>query len=245
MHCVDTAGRTPEDVAAEIVTLLEDTTVSDQTRIPVDGRHVVRRRRRRRTCSASCRVCSAAGSSGCWSSTRGPCGATGEAVRDDLAAQGFEAFVAEVPDAEEAKTAEVAAFLWGVLGQAGFTRSDAVVGVGGGAVTDLAGFVAATWLRGVAGRARAHHAARHGRRGGRWQDRHQHRRGQEPGRRVPPAGRGAVRPVHAGDVAAQRLRRRAGRGGQVRLHRRPGDPGPRSRPTPRRRRGRTGRRCAS
>jgi 3-dehydroquinate synthase len=54
-----------------------------------------------------------------------------------------------VPDAEEAKTAQVAAFLWGVLGQAGFTRSDAVVGVGGGATTDLAGFVAATWLRGI------------------------------------------------------------------------------------------------
>ena len=32
---------------------------------------------------------------------------------------------------------------------AGFTRSDAVVGLGGGATTDLAGFVAATWLRGV------------------------------------------------------------------------------------------------
>ncbi|GAA4354101.1 3-dehydroquinate synthase [Angustibacter luteus] len=75
--------------------------------------------------------------------------ATGEAVRDDLAGQGFEAYVAEVPDAEEAKTAQVAAFLWGVLGQAGFTRSDALVGVGGGAVTDLTGFVAATWLRGV------------------------------------------------------------------------------------------------
>src|SRR5262249_19143496 len=29
------------------------------------------------------------------------------------------------------------------------TRSDAIVGVGGGATTDLAGFVAATWLRGV------------------------------------------------------------------------------------------------
>ena len=38
---------------------------------------------------------------------------------------------------------------WEALGQAGFTRSDAVVGVGGGATTDLAGFVAATWLRGV------------------------------------------------------------------------------------------------
>ncbi|MET0304257.1 MAG: 3-dehydroquinate synthase, partial [Microbacteriaceae bacterium] len=42
-----------------------------------------------------------------------------------------------------------AAFCWSVLGRAGFTRSDAIVGVGGGAATDLAGFVAATWLRGV------------------------------------------------------------------------------------------------
>jgi 3-dehydroquinate synthase len=75
--------------------------------------------------------------------------ATGEAIREDLRDKGFEAYAAEVPDAEEAKSAEVAAFLWGVLGQAGFTRSDAVVGVGGGTVTDLAGFVAATWLRGV------------------------------------------------------------------------------------------------
>ena len=72
-----------------------------------------------------------------------------EGVREDLARGGFEVFSAEVPDGEEAKTAQVAASLWGVLGQAGFTRSDAVVGVGGGAVTDLAGFVAATWLRGV------------------------------------------------------------------------------------------------
>ena len=75
--------------------------------------------------------------------------ATGEGVREALAAKGFEAYAAEVPDAEEAKTAQVAAFLWGVLGQAGFTRSDAVVAVGGGATTDLAGFVAATWLRGI------------------------------------------------------------------------------------------------
>jgi 3-dehydroquinate synthase len=57
---------------------------------------------------------------------------------------------APVPDAERAKTAEVAARLWAELGQHAFTRSDAVVAVGGGAVTDLAGFVAATWLRGVA-----------------------------------------------------------------------------------------------
>ena len=74
---------------------------------------------------------------------------TGEAVREALVGKGFEAYAAEVPDAEEAKTAQVAAFLWGVLGQAGFTRSDAIVSVGGGATTDLAGFVAATWLRGI------------------------------------------------------------------------------------------------
>ena len=66
-----------------------------------------------------------------------------------LEGQGYAVHVAEVPDAEAAKTAEVAAALWAQLGRAGFTRTDAVVGVGGGTVTDLAGFVAASWLRGV------------------------------------------------------------------------------------------------
>ena len=75
--------------------------------------------------------------------------ASAEAVREDLVAQGYQAFLAEVPEAEEAKTVQVAAFLWQVLGQADFTRSDAIVGLGGGATTDLAGFVAATWLRGM------------------------------------------------------------------------------------------------
>ena len=74
---------------------------------------------------------------------------TGDTVRDELAAAGFTAVTAEIPDAEEGKHIQVAAFCWQVLGQNDFTRSDAVVSVGGGAVTDLAGFVAATWLRGV------------------------------------------------------------------------------------------------
>ncbi|MCI9887571.1 3-dehydroquinate synthase [Micrococcales bacterium 31B] len=74
---------------------------------------------------------------------------TGETVLEALRARGLEAYVAEVPDAEEAKTAQVLAFLWGVLGQAGFTRSDLIVGIGGGATTDLAGFAAATWMRGI------------------------------------------------------------------------------------------------
>jgi 3-dehydroquinate synthase len=54
-----------------------------------------------------------------------------------------------VPDGERAKTPAVAAACWDALGAAGFTRSDALVTVGGGATTDLGGFVAATWLRGV------------------------------------------------------------------------------------------------
>jgi 3-dehydroquinate synthase len=74
---------------------------------------------------------------------------TGDALRADLAGQGYEAVAVQVPNAEEAKTAEVAAYCWKALGQSGFTRTDVIVGVGGGATTDLAGFVAATWLRGV------------------------------------------------------------------------------------------------
>ena len=56
----------------------------------------------------------------------------------------------EVPDAEAGKTHRGRRRAAGTRsGAAGFTRTDAVVGVGGGAVTDLAGFVAACWLRGV------------------------------------------------------------------------------------------------
>jgi 3-dehydroquinate synthase len=54
-----------------------------------------------------------------------------------------------IPEAEAGKSAEVLQGCWEALAGAGFTRSDAVLGLGGGATTDLAGFVAATWLRGV------------------------------------------------------------------------------------------------
>jgi len=54
-----------------------------------------------------------------------------------------------LPSGEEAKTAAVANECWEALGEKGFTRSDAVVTFGGGATTDLGGFVAASWLRGV------------------------------------------------------------------------------------------------
>jgi len=75
-------------------------------------------------------------------------GARAEKLRLALS-EHYEVLLAEIPDAEAGKRVEVASFCWQVMGQSDFTRSDAVIGFGGGAVTDLAGFVAATWLRGV------------------------------------------------------------------------------------------------
>ena len=55
----------------------------------------------------------------------------------------------QVPDGEEGKSISTLTNLWNWLGAAGFTRSDLVIGIGGGAITDLAGFAAASWLRGL------------------------------------------------------------------------------------------------
>ena len=66
-----------------------------------------------------------------------------------IAGAGYTVCLEPVPDGEAAKEIGVAAVLWSRLAAAGVGRADTIVGVGGGAVTDLAGFVAATWLRGV------------------------------------------------------------------------------------------------
>ena len=70
-------------------------------------------------------------------------------LAESLRERGYIALQAGVEDGEPAKRIEVAAWCWGIMGQADFTRSDAVIGFGGGSTTDLAGFVASTWLRGV------------------------------------------------------------------------------------------------
>ncbi|ACY98493.1 MULTISPECIES: 3-dehydroquinate synthase [Thermomonospora] len=62
---------------------------------------------------------------------------------------GYTACPLPVPSGEAAKEIGVLAGLWSDFARLGVTRSDAVVGVGGGATTDLAGFAAASWLRGV------------------------------------------------------------------------------------------------
>ena len=72
-----------------------------------------------------------------------------ETARAELASAGLAAFRIEVADAEAGKTLDSLAACWQACAEAALTRSDVVVGFGGGAVTDLAGFVAATWMRGV------------------------------------------------------------------------------------------------
>ncbi len=62
---------------------------------------------------------------------------------------GIEATIIKIPDAEQGKTLAVAENAWDILGDKAFGRKDLVIGLGGGAATDIAGFVAAAWMRGV------------------------------------------------------------------------------------------------
>ncbi len=73
----------------------------------------------------------------------------GGPVRASLTAAGFDVTVVEVPAGEAAKSVEVASRGWDALLAAGLDRGSTVVALGGGAVGDLAGFVAATYMRGV------------------------------------------------------------------------------------------------
>ena len=66
-----------------------------------------------------------------------------------LRSGGVAADVRVLPDREEAKTLAAVGDTYEWLNELGLTRDDTIVGVGGGALTDVAGFAAATYLRGV------------------------------------------------------------------------------------------------
>ena len=78
-----------------------------------------------------------------------PLAATAETLKSLISSSGVEVTLAEIPDAEDGKTLSVLGGLWDLLGEKNFSRQDVVIGLGGGATTDLAGFVAATWMRGI------------------------------------------------------------------------------------------------
>ena len=71
------------------------------------------------------------------------------AIEEGLRSTGIDVATRTLPDRENAKSLAVAedTYLW--LNSMGFTRHDSVVAVGGGAATDLGGFVGATYLRGI------------------------------------------------------------------------------------------------
>lgn len=75
--------------------------------------------------------------------------ASAELVADNLITSGKQVWQLPVADGEDAKTDRWLSIAWSSLGQAEFSRSDMVVTLGGGATTDLGGFIAATWLRGI------------------------------------------------------------------------------------------------
>lgn len=70
-------------------------------------------------------------------------------VARSLHLAGFQAAILEIPAGEASKCPEVLAEVWEQLMDVGLTRSDAIIALGGGVVGDLAGFAAATILRGV------------------------------------------------------------------------------------------------
>lgn len=74
----------------------------------------------------------------------------GQTVVDSLTQAGFQVETFVVPAGEASKNAQQLSQLWGGFARFGLTRTDCVVALGGGVVGDLAGFAAATILRGVA-----------------------------------------------------------------------------------------------
>lgn len=70
-------------------------------------------------------------------------------VEDSLRAADFGAATLTVPAGEASKSLQQAAGLYDQLARRRCGRGDPIIALGGGVVGDLAGFVAATWLRGV------------------------------------------------------------------------------------------------
>lgn len=73
----------------------------------------------------------------------------GQIVMDSLINAGFEVFLGEVPDGEEYKSMASAQSLYDIAFESNLDRSSAIIALGGGVIGDLAGFIAATYMRGI------------------------------------------------------------------------------------------------
>lgn len=70
-------------------------------------------------------------------------------VEESINAEGFQTHVHLLPEGESAKSPGELLKLWNHLQELSFERRDCILAVGGGAVTDIAGFAASTYLRGI------------------------------------------------------------------------------------------------
>ena len=136
----------------------------------------------------------------------------GQALRQ----AGFECELLTVPAGETAKDLKTVRACYDRLAALRLERKSFILALGGGVVGDLAGFVAATYLRGIAVCAGAHNAAGASGQLGRRQGGGEPQGGQEPGRRLLPAPAGALRPRDPRLAAGTRVPRRTGRGHQIR-----------------------------
>ena len=72
-----------------------------------------------------------------------------DTIKSNIANEGIEVFEMIFEAGEKSKNINTIAGMWAVMAKAGFTRTDAVVALGGGVTGDMAGFAAATFLRGI------------------------------------------------------------------------------------------------
>ncbi|MGH2543974.1 MAG: 3-dehydroquinate synthase, partial [Ardenticatenaceae bacterium] len=182
-HRVSTEGRTPEEVAGEVLSLAKqvrplppanDSGESLPVRLPGGGSYEIRIQPgiagaiggflRRNEAGRREGLGVSQGLSGpphpALSKEKGPTNVAlitdsvvgplwGETVRHDVMAARLPATLIEIPSGETHKTLRTMERIYeGLLG-AGIDRGDAIVALGGGIVGDMAGFAAATWMRGV------------------------------------------------------------------------------------------------
>jgi shikimate kinase/3-dehydroquinate synthase len=159
---VDTTGRTPPDVAFEIAERLRH--AGGMIHLRVGARPLLSAPVRRGETGLSRVVVQrgALASLGTWVreigiagpvfvfSSRTVAGFHGVSTRKSLDAAGIKSRFIEIDDSENAKNMDQAERLLYELADAGATRDTAVIALGGGVTGDLAGFVAATYMRGVA-----------------------------------------------------------------------------------------------
>lgn len=150
---VDTAGKTPEQVAEEVVRGVETAAVADRTRVHVDvpgaaydvviaPGALAEVGTRIREVIGACRVALITDSN--------VAELLGPRVDAQLAAKGFSVVALTFEAGEASKNWAVAGELLEACAQHGVSRTDCIVALGGGVVGDLAGFAAATYLRGIA-----------------------------------------------------------------------------------------------